>query len=601
MRLLTRGAPARRGRARATIGSSRCWSRNRSRSRRQRSRSPPPTSGREPAARAPSSSDRPAGVGHRRAQVHRGRPQVALRVGGLARRPRRASGRSSRRAPRIRPAARASRSPSSRRGRERGQRRVGGPVGDARPAGGGADRVAREPGLADQLARARRAPRAPARRRTRPGGSRTSAAPTRGTTRGRSSTPVGQVDIAPAAARPARSRTVTRARSTPPAPEQNTFTPSPGGRRPGRRGAPARPRRAAGSAPHTPSRRSPGGDGGQLLAAQRLGRQQPRRRSTPLRWPSRMRADRPVGARDAGAPASHSSRGGGRGPSSGTRGREDAGALQQRASRSSGKRGRAAVAARPAPARDRRSRHRRRGDRSRRHGGAQRHARRHRRAERRRGAAPSRGSRARRAPGPRPSCISTIPPGPSSGASARASPRRVAPPVVRVGGPSRERQAAGGGHGRRSTGAVSPHGVRHRRGAHAEARQGRQRAVGVALDARRGVRSLWRTCVPAVEPDLVPVGGDRPRPGRGGASRPRREDEERRRAPRAAAARRSTAGVQRGSGPSSKLSSTRGGGASTAVMPGLRSRRPVALALDRLGERRVDGRRRPPPASSSRP
>ena len=167
--------PARRGRAARRAGSSRCCSRKRSRSRRQRSRSPPPTSAREPAARAPSSSDDPARVGHRRPQVHRGGPQVAGRVG----RPRARPTSSQRslvaprrgcvppRAPRGRPDPRERRAPPGRH-RPRGRR-----CPPSRPRCGW--RRARTRARASARP-ARRAPRGRARRRTRPGGSRTSAA-----------------------------------------------------------------------------------------------------------------------------------------------------------------------------------------------------------------------------------------------------------------------------------------------------------------------------------------------------------------------------------------------------------------------------------------
>ena len=58
--LRSRPAPAR-----ASIGSRRCWSRKTSRSRRARSSRPPRAKGREPQARAASSSSVPAGVGDR--------------------------------------------------------------------------------------------------------------------------------------------------------------------------------------------------------------------------------------------------------------------------------------------------------------------------------------------------------------------------------------------------------------------------------------------------------------------------------------------------------------------------------------------------------
>ena len=153
---------------------------------------------------------------------------------------------------------------------------------------------------------------------------------------------------------------------------------------------------------------------------------------------------------------------------------------------------------------------------------------------------------ARRAPGPRPSCISTIPPGPSSGTSAASiasagSPRQSCESAVHPV-TSRPRAAATASvHA-----ATSPHGVRQRRGrTPSSARAARARSVSRSRSAR--VRSPCRTWSQACRPISCPSAAIRATTSRCSSARgPRTKNVAC--APSAASA-SSTAGVQTGSGP----------------------------------------------------
>ena len=138
--------------ARASIGSSRCWSRNSSRSRRPRSSCPPRANGRDPHARAASSSSsRQAAAIAARAC----RATAARRAPPAVHRPRRLGQPDRDRVLRGEDAARAELLQGA-GGRPRGQRvqrARDGAVGHAGPRGGRAQRIATEPGLGGDRAR----------------------------------------------------------------------------------------------------------------------------------------------------------------------------------------------------------------------------------------------------------------------------------------------------------------------------------------------------------------------------------------------------------------------------------------------------------------
>ena len=379
------------------------------------------------------------------------------------------------------------------------------------------------------------------------------------------STPPGDVDQQSAGRRASPSRAVTRARSMPPAPEQNTFTPrsAPAVARPRRAGGPPSPGGRVGAP--DPHAAAAGGDRRQLVARSGSGAsashalhrvevavEDPRHRPVGPRHPAHERPTRPpatVPARGGTVAAEQRRRRssartrvlgeGGRRPVAGRRAGGDRG--QGSSSTSSGRRVRGGGSrprsrdgstppGRPmpspaAPAAAAQRLQQPHGLRAVAHGGP--------RARCRRASAPRRRPAAR---GSRPSIRSAVSPA----------------PVVGVGRPSGERQAAGGGHGGRPRGHVAPRRTPARR-AHAQAREGGEGAVGRRAQRRGACAALWRTWSQQWSPTSWPsasIAG--PRAVR---QRPRRHDEEHGRRGLFAQLPQD-GGVSAGSGPSSNDSVT---------------------------------------------